>query len=117
MKFTKNIFFIESHNFNGLWLLNTEPTNVYKLYWLSKGPYKNSNIHLKLPLYYFRSLLANIIINPDFVSMFHHQISQLDFIWVGKRKRFAFTINSKEEYKQLYDKKVSVILTDNLKAN
>ena len=115
-KYTENIFFVESHNFIGLMFLNLKLENVYKTYWLAKGPNRNNQFHWSTPLYYLRSFLSNIIIDPDFVSMFHYQISKQDFIWVGKRKRFAFTVNSFEEYEKISDAGVSVILTDQLEV-
>ncbi len=113
-KYKTNTILIESHDFIGLWLLNTKPDDVYKIYWLAKGPNKNSLAHWSTPLYYLRSVLANIIIDPDFVSMFHYQVSRSDYLWVGKRKRFAFTINNIKDYNILSDMRVSVMLTDNL---
>lgn len=116
-KYKKNVFLIESHNFIGSWFLKTKSDDVYKIYWLAKGPKKNNNIHWTTPFYYFRSVLANIIINPDFVSMFYYQVGNYDFLWVGKRESFAFTINTLEEYNYLSAKGVNVMLTDNLKFN
>lgn len=116
-RYNKNVFLIESHNFIGLWLLRTKSEDVYKIYWLAKGPKKNNNISWSSPFYYFRSVLANIIIDPDFVSMFHYQVGNSDFLWVGKRERFAFTINTSEEYNNLSTLGVSVILTDDLKIS
>ena len=112
----ENIFFVESHNFIGLWFLNTKSDDVYKVYWLAKGPNKNNHLHWSTPLYYLRSVLANIIIDPDFVSMFYYQASNLDFLWVGKRQRFAFTVNDSKEYESMSDMGVNVILTDSLKS-
>lgn len=109
--------FIESHNFFGLWLLNIMNDNVYKVYWLSKGPNQNSKFNWSMPLYYFRAIMANIIINPDFISMFHHQVDKSNFLWVGNRNVFTFTVNSFEEYKKVKDNGVKVILTDNLRPN
>tara|TARA_X000000950_G_C13627230_1_gene541918 strand:- start:17 stop:742 length:726 start_codon:yes stop_codon:yes gene_type:complete len=112
--YKEHVFLIESHDFIGLWFLNLELENFYKVYWLSKGPNKNDNIHWSTPLYYFRSALANIVINPDFISMFYYQVGQRDFLWLGKRQKFAFTVNDINEYKRLIQMGVYVILTDNL---
>ena len=113
-KFTENIFLVESHNFMGLWFLNVDAKEVYKIYWLAKGPNKNNHIHATTPLYLLRAILANIIIDPDFVSMFHYQVNNRDFIWVGNRQKFAFTINNLETYNKMADMGVSVLLTDNI---
>ncbi len=113
-KFTENIFLVESNNFVGLWFLNTDADEIYKIYWLAKGPYKNNQIHASTPLYLLRAILANIIIDPDFVSMFHYQVNNVDFLWVGNRQKFAFTINSLETYNKMSDMGVSVLLTDNI---
>lgn len=115
MVHTRNIFFIESHNFIGLWFLKTKLKGIYKVYWLSKGPNKNNQIHWKTPLYYLRSILANMIIDPDFVSMFHYQVGNFDYLWVGNRQRFAFTVNTHNDYQLITDMGVEIILTDDLK--
>ena len=113
-KHKEKFFFIESHDFLGLWRFKALSNNVYKVYWLAKGPNKNNNFHLSTPFYYLRSVLANILIDPDFISMFNYQLGNLDYLWAGKRKIFTFTINSHMEYKKASDMGVSVILTDKL---
>jgi hypothetical protein len=110
--YQENIFLVESHNFLGLWFLNTNSESVYKVYWLAKSSKKNNKFQWNTPIYYLRSILANIIINPEFVSMFHYQVSNLDFLWVGNRQRFAFTINNLKEYENASNMGVYVILTD-----
>lgn len=110
----KNVFLIESHNLIGLWFLKLEFENIYKVYWLAKGPNKNSQIHWSTPLYYLRSVIANIVLNPDFISMFYYQVGQNDFLWVGTRHKFAFTVNDIYEYERLIQLGVHVVLTDNL---
>ena len=116
-KFNQTTFFIESHNFIGLWFLNTKSEELYKVYWLAKGPYKNNQSHILTPLYFVRSILANIFINPDFISMFHYQLSEKDFIWVGNRQRFVFTVNNIKDYERAAFFGANVILTDNLKLH
>ena len=111
-EYSNKIFLIESHNFIGLWFLNLKYENLYKIYWLSKGNKKDSKINLLSPFYYFRSILANIFINPDFVSMFHYQVGDYDFLWVGNRNRFAFTVKSEIEFKNMEKFGVSVFLVD-----
>lgn len=113
-KYKNKEFLVESHNFLGLWFLNTNNEGIYKIYWLSKGPNKNNYTHTSTPLYLLRSILANIIIDPDFISMFHYQVSNKDFLWVGNRQKFAFTINDLEIYEDMTDMGVSVLLTDNI---
>ena len=114
--YKENIFLVESHNFIGLWFLNTNSEDVYKIYWLAKGSKKNNKFQWSTPIYYLRSVLANIIIDPDFISMFHYQASNLDYLWIGKRQKFAFTVNDFKEYNSMFDIGVSVILTDSLKS-
>lgn len=114
LKYKKNIFLIESHNFFGLWFLSLKPNNLYKTYWLAKGPNQNSDLHWSTPFYFLRSVFANIFIDPDFISMFHHQVGNNDILWVGNRQRFAFTVNILDDFEILSDKGVNVILTDNL---
>ena len=114
LKHKEKLFFIESHDFFGLWRFKAINENIYKVYWLAKGPYKNSDFHSSMPLYYLRSVLANILINPDFISMFHYQLSNSEFLWVGKRQIFTFTVNNLMEYQSVSNKGISVILTDKL---
>ena len=114
LKFKDNFFLIESHNFIGLWFFDSSQNNIYKTYWLAKGPYQNNKLHLGTPFYYLRSVLANIIIDPDFVSMFHYQVNHSDFLWIGTREKLTFTVNKAQEYKKVSKMGVSVILTDNL---
>ena len=114
LKHSKKFFFIESHDFFGLWRFKTIKNNVFKVYWLAKSPNKSNDFHLSMPLYYLRSILANIFINPDFISIFHYQLDGSDFLWAGKRKIFTFTVNNQGEYKSVSDMGASVILTDGL---
>lgn len=114
LKFKDNFFLIESHNFIGLWFFDSSQNNIYKTYWLAKGPYQNNKLHWGTPFYYLRSVLANIIIDPDFISMFHYQVNHSDFLWIGAREKLTFTINKAQDYKKVSKMGVSVILTDNL---
>ena len=43
-----------------------------------------------------------IFINPNFVTMFSHQVGTFDFIWVGSRTRLAFTVNDIQTLNNLY---------------
>ena len=101
---------VESHNFWGLFFLNTNNDQIFKAYWLAK----NSKRYLYF-LYLARSIFAMIFINPDFVTMFAHQVGTTDYIWVGSRQRLAFTVNNIGTLNNLFLNNIEVVLTDKLK--
>ena len=107
---TSGKIIVESHNFWGLFFLNTNNNQIFKAYWLAK----NSKRYLYF-LYLARSIFAMIFINPDFVTMFEHQVDTNDYIWVGSRQRLAFTVNNIETLNNLYLNNIEVVLTDKLK--
>ena len=55
-----------------------------------------------------------IFINPDFVTMFAHQVDTNDYIWVGSRQRLAFTVNNIETLNNLYLNNIEVVLIGDL---
>jgi len=101
---------VESHNFFGLFFLNTKSSQIFKAYWLAKNSKPYSYF-----LYLVRSIFAMALINPDFVTMFANQIGSNDYIWVGSRQRLAFTVNDEYTLNELYLKDIEVVLTDTLK--
>ena len=56
-----------------------------------------------------------IFINPDFVTMFSHQVGTTDYIWVGSRQRLVFTVNNIGTLNNLFLNNIEVVLTDKLK--
>jgi hypothetical protein len=108
-KITTGKIIVESHNFLGLFFLDTSNKFVFKAYWLAK----NSKWYLYF-LYLARSVFAMIFINPDFVTMFSHQVDGSDYIWVGSRTRLVFTVNNIETLNKLFFNNIEVILTDKL---
>jgi hypothetical protein len=106
---TSGKIIVESHNFWGLFFLNTNNNQIFKAYWLAK----NSKRYLYF-LYLARSIFAMIFINPDFVTMFEHQVDTNDYIWVGSRQRLAFTVDNIETLNNLYLKNIEVVLIGEL---
>ena len=107
---TSGKIIVESHNFWGLFFLNTNNNQIFKAYWLAK----NSKWYLYF-LYLARSIFAMIFINPDFVTIFSHQVGTTDYIWVGSRQRLAFTVNNIGILNNLFLNNIEVVLTDKLK--
>ena len=107
---TSGKIIVESHNFWGLFFLNTNNNQIFKAYWLAK----NSKRYLYF-LYLARSIFAMIFINPDFVTIFSHQVGTTDYIWVGSRQRLVFTVNNIGTLNNLFLNNIEVVLTDKLK--
>ncbi len=100
---------VESKNFFGLFFLNVDSSDIFKAYWLAK----NSKLYLYFP-YLARSILAMIMIDPDFVTLFSNQVSNNDYIWIGSRQKLVFTVNDPSDFNDLVLKDVEVVLTDTL---